>query len=101
MYLVAPEDVDGVLVCDHRMLGAPRSHKLVTLRHLPPPVDGLEGPKVQGQTLGGVRPVGVEVGVEGPGIRHPESLEHFNPRSIGVLKILLSQIEPYHKIKDK
>ena len=63
-----------ILVSYYGVFGPPRPNKLVTSRHLAPPVDRLERSEVESETVRGVGPAGVEVSVERTRIGHGWSL---------------------------
>ena len=54
--VVAAENVDGLLVSDHRVLGPAGANEFVELRHLPPPERGLTRPEVERQRVAIIGP---------------------------------------------
>jgi hypothetical protein len=49
--IVAAEDVDGILIGHHGVLGASSTDKLVAFGHFAPPLHGFERTEVEGETF--------------------------------------------------
>ena len=71
--IVPAKHVDGVLVGNHRVLGAASPHKLITCRHFSPAMNCLKWPKVKSKTFSCLWPIRIELCVKWSWICH----DHF------------------------